>query len=513
MKRNSKKAKKLRKLILVCVLSAILLTVSTYAWFIGLQTVTVKPFEINIATTDGLALSLDGLEWSTDLDVTTANQYDGHTNQWLTETKDDTDEPLSKGLIPVSSVGDVDVKSSRMKLYEKGSLTAKDGGYRLLTSQVKNCTDEDGEVYATEADGYVAFDLFIRNMSGEAYYSDNNVLNEEAIYLTYDSDVTVGTSGVENTGIENSVRVAFAQIGRVQNKQYTEADVSKVTGITCTDDEANGVTGICRLAQIWEPNDTDHIDNAISFYNTSCTERTGSATGFTYAAKAEDSGLCGEIESGKAYPTYAISRAIEIDDYVDVYDGASFNKYSTNTVEPANYEAYLTAKAAEDYDPADHKLVAVDTFTETERGIAANTDTPVGAKRNVFMTLAPNSITKVRVYVYIEGQDVDNYDFAQLGKSIQVNFGFTKERYTTDDYTDEPVTIIPGAENTKIVEYTATGDITEVTNAVWTTNDEGKTYFTTLKVNNAFEFKDGNKKMKATYLPDTKTWQIVEDNA
>ena len=49
------------------------------------------------------------------------------------------------------------------------------------------------------------------------------------------------------------------------------------------------------------------------------------------------------------------------------------------------------------------------------------------------MTLAPNSITKVRVYVWIEGQDVDNYDFAALGHSIKVNFGFTKERITTGE--------------------------------------------------------------------------------
>jgi hypothetical protein len=56
-----------------------------------------------------------------------------------------------------------------------------------------------------------------------------------------------------------------------------------------------------------------------------------------------------------------------------------------------------------------------------------------GTSRPTFMTLAPNSITKVRVYIWIEGQDIDNYDFASLGKKISVNFGFTKERYTEDD--------------------------------------------------------------------------------
>ena len=48
------------------------------------------------------------------------------------------------------------------------------------------------------------------------------------------------------------------------------------------------------------------------------------------------------------------------------------------------------------------------------------------------MSLAPNSITKVRVYIWLEGQDLDNYDFAQLGKKVKINFGFTKERFTED---------------------------------------------------------------------------------
>jgi len=57
------------------------------------------------------------------------------------------------------------------------------------------------------------------------------------------------------------------------------------------------------------------------------------------------------------------------------------------------------------------------------------------------MTLAPNSITKVRVYIWLEGQDIDNYNFSQLGKTISINFGFTKERFldTDVDY-DEPMT-------------------------------------------------------------------------
>ena len=61
------------------------------------------------------------------------------------------------------------------------------------------------------------------------------------------------------------------------------------------------------------------------------------------------------------------------------------------------------------------------------------------------MTLAPNSITKLRVYIFIEGQDVDNYDFASLGKKISVKFGFTKERFLGEDinYDDNGTATLP----------------------------------------------------------------------
>ena len=373
-------------------------------------------------------------------------------------------------LKPISTAGKINADHSRLVIYEKSSLTTSQGGYRLMSKILNNTTRTDGK----EADGYVVFDLFVKNLSGEAYYPTQNVDNEEAIYLTPESQVTVGTSGTKDTGIENSVRVAFAQIGRVES----DKDASVVTGITCA--TAGDVTGICAAkdAQIWEPNDTAHVANAISWYNTSCEKRTGDDV----TESDSYSGACEAIVNGTHYPTYVVSAEIDEEDNVDVYDGLKYN----------TYEATKTAGL----------LTDVDTLTDTEKMYT-------GTARPTFMTLAPNSITKIRVYVYIEGQDVDNYDFAQLGKSIQVNFGFTKERYTTDDYDDEPVTIIPGAENTQIVDYPATGEVTEVTNALW---DATSKKFTTLKSYNAFEFKEGEQKMKATYLPET-GWQFAQDNS
>src|SRR5574344_2582027 len=205
---DSKRNKKIRKLVILCALCAVVLTVSTYAWFIGMKTVKVNSFDVDIATTEGLFLSMNGSDWYYNLDAADKTKaYTGNTNTWA-------DQGGNPGLIPLSSVGDVDGSVSTLKLYEKGSLTTTKGGYRLLTSRVNNYTDNSGTI--SQGEGYVAFDLFIKNLSGTEYYPTNEPLNEEAIYLTTNSSVVVNsTNGKANTGIENSVRVAFTQIGRV----------------------------------------------------------------------------------------------------------------------------------------------------------------------------------------------------------------------------------------------------------------------------------------------------------
>jgi len=391
-KRNKKHIKRARRMILACLLTAIILGAGTYAWFIGMKTVNVSSFDVQIAAIDGLSLSLDGATWA---DTVTINQ----SNYSTVNTSNNTNSWGGSGLYPMSSVGIIDTTSSRLIMYEKGSFTTTPGGYRVMASQVTNTVSGN-----PEQDGYVAFDLFIKNLSGHEYYAEQNVLNEEAIYLTPDSKVTVASNGgVVGTGIENSVRVGFAQIGRVIATTTTQ---STITGITCA--TGSGVTGICasRPAQIWEPNDKNHVQNAITWYATSCKKRI--AADLTQAESFN--GACKTLEDGNYVQTNAISGVIDYTDRVDVYDGSDYNGYT----------ASISAT------PATGKLYAYDYFTDTEKSLT-------GVQRPTFITLAPNSITKVRIYIWIEGQDVDNYDFASLGKKISVAFGFTKERFFDED--------------------------------------------------------------------------------
>lgn len=382
LKEKKEKLKNPRKLLVICLFTAIILSVSTYAWFIGMQTVNITSFNVDISMSDSLLLSLDGENWTTEVainqDMIQEISYEEHTNRW------------SK-LIPISTIGQMDQSKSRMILYERTSFTATPGGYRLMANRINNTG-------FTEKDGYIAFDLFVRNFSGNEYITGLNKDDEEGIYLNKSSEVVVSSNGVPGTGIENSVRIAFSQIGRVSGV-ITNTEI--IRGISCNPAADSEITGICRTDNIWEPNSTKHESNAINWYNTSCLSRTAA----NLTLHSSYNGPCGTVLNGRYYPTYAVASKITSANRVDIYDGAEYNGY-TNTSSSLLYKyPYFT-------DEMKNKQ---------------------GTSRPEFMTLAPNSITKVRIYIYIEGQDIDNYEYAQVGKKIGIKFGFTKQRFENED--------------------------------------------------------------------------------
>ena len=172
-------------------------------------------------------------------------------------------------------------------------------------------------------------------------------------------------------------------------------------------------------------------------------------------------------------------------------DGAEYNTYTDTIAEAADVEG--AGKTAP------NKLYGVDTFTDSEKNLK-------GTARPYFMYLAPNSITKVRVYIWIEGQDIDNYDFAQLGRQISVNFGFTKERFTEDDVNyDGPSTDV----TPHVVEYHNTDTVTTISNSSVYFVDALDQFIIPVDVTDNFTFNDGAAQKTATYDAGQKTWSIA----
>lgn len=394
--RNKSKRRKNRKiawLFSLTGITAIILIVETYAWFIGTGSVYANEFQIGVSAGENLLLSLDGATWDDTIDISEAaiaakgadsdgKSYEGNTNHWAGQN----------GLVPVSTDGAVTPEVGRLKLYGKSSITATPGGFRLISTQIDNYNES-----ATEKDGYVAFDMFIKNGSGTDYIPEYNELDDEAIYLTKDSSVEAIPSGEKNYGLANSVRVAFVQVGRVAS---TTQDTSTITSISCAEDISTN-TPLCEDTKttIWEPNDTKHDSNLVSYFTRVCKQKQlvtpegGGTAEIKYGTEP-----CAEVKDGTATNTYVVNKNITSSDSVDVYDG--LNGFTVGT---------------------DYKLTLLDTFTDTEK-------VGVDSERPAFFKLAANSITKIRVYIYLEGQDVDNYDLASLGETIKIKFGFTKDQ-------------------------------------------------------------------------------------
>ena len=390
--RNQKrKIRKISFLIVSIVITTIILITETYAWFVGLSDVSVSDMTINISSIDGLELSLDAVTWTTSSStlsisesaITTniSSSYSGNKNKWVSTS-------TGAGLIPISSSGTIQTPSGRLEIYGKSSMNSTGGGYNIVATKITNTTNE--------AEGYVAFDLFIRNGKNGTYDATNYTdAMGEAIYLTTSSSAAVSSAGAAtDNGVANSIRVAFVRVGMVSSS----ATAATAQGINCNTTPPTGVTPMCSFtgAIIWEPNDKSHNANLISNFNTKfCVKRTGESS---YSGSCtpqawnpvdnSTDGSAAALANNKYYKTYTVNKNIAGANAVGIYDGLNgFND----------------------------KI--------------GNTKNLTGDARPILFNLAAYSITKVRVYIYLEGQDVDNYDLITKGKSIDIDFGFTKDKY------------------------------------------------------------------------------------
>ena len=133
---TAKRNRRTRNLVMVTSLSAVVLIASTYAWFTGLQSVSVEPFTVEISSADSLELSLNGEQWSDTLTLTKDNilntgelgadkvaqkAYKTNTNNWpINQAPGTSDEDGKRfGLVPISTIGAMNNATSRMIMFEK----------------------------------------------------------------------------------------------------------------------------------------------------------------------------------------------------------------------------------------------------------------------------------------------------------------------------------------------------------------------------------------------------------
>ena len=380
-----KKQRKIFLLFIAILITGTILVIETYAWFIGTSTVQTNEFNITVSSTIGLELSIDAdpNHWQANSitinPATIESVFSNNNNKVPTE-----------GLIPLSSNGLIDSTGSGLAFYEKTSLSASYGGYRLISNRINN-------TMANELDGYFVFDLYIRNGTGQTYNSEFNEGGAEDVYLTPESNaVSVANGNAATThGVANSLRVGFFEIGRIKADGYSAATARS---ITCAG--GTGITSVCPTTQnldsrrtytwnIWEPNHDVHTSELVNYFNRICKKRNNSDGTYTTTA-------CDTLTTTSNVPTYAINSAVGASDNVDIYDGIN--------------------------ERTSPKLTQMVTYKTSDA-------TNLTSSKPTLIRLAGNSITKVRVYIWLEGQDVDNYDLISNDASVRINFGLTKDKF------------------------------------------------------------------------------------
>ena len=360
---SSKKAKSKKKqfelpkfknrskvLFFVVLFAATLLVISTYAWFSASLNVKVHFVNMKVSTDTGLFISLDGVNFDSEIEVSRESilndvtaLYPNHTNQWA-----------SGGLWTVSTIGIADSNSDKFSIfygtvnkYRRG----ENKGKQYLTT-TKIIEDKPGEF-----ESFVAFDIFLKNVSGSPN-SDNLYLAEDT-FVTLDDEVDDETRE-KMSGIMNSVRIGIVRIGDTN----LNATVNEIQNIQCNNN--------C-MSLIYEPYSTNHTEKSIidaEAYNVT-------------------------IADGQYYPTYATY----------------------------NEGAYLDHRSCY-YDSG--VAINTDYFTLQETLVDADLEEPIFQ--------IPNGITKCRIYIWLEGQDIDSLETHSKGAPIDVSIDFIKDLAGYDEF-------------------------------------------------------------------------------
>lgn len=210
------KKKALLPAIAMVLASVIALSGVTYAWFTTSNEATVGTLDVNVATANGIQVSLDGVSWRSTLsgeDIIDAikeglSNYRNAVNQYPTTE-----------IAPVSSAGDV----------VNGKLQMFFGQYNEAGGLDSIREEESGR---TDGGNFIAFDLFVKSSMDQ---NMSMIIGQTASYV-------VGTDvfgGSESAATETAVRVAFLPMGDAADAPSAQA----LTG--------DGTV------YIWEPNASD----------------------------------------------------------------------------------------------------------------------------------------------------------------------------------------------------------------------------------------------------------------
>ena len=371
----------LRRLILLVTFTGIMLIASTYAWFSVQNNVTIGGLTGTVNVPQGLEISLNALDWSHEIDF---SQFE---DQTVLKTQYGTTEHniIPTEMLPVSTTGKDGIGKTDITMY-KGT----NYGGAELEDVVADVIDAENNKYP----GYYAIDLFLRNVSGK------NAEAYETLQLNTESFVNVINDA---SGLQNTVRVGFA----LYNAEET-------IDILASQEEILEATegAIIENVAIWEPNAYDHVDYVVK-NNNEITWTNEDKLGYL------SDQTTGKYKGTEKIPTYALkaeATAITGGNVLEnIYDWSGTNSTYLDkqiTLQTDHKAGYYIKGGVKN-------LLSVNT---PETALYTN-----GATGEVVTFKIPkDEVCKVRMYIWLEGQDVDCINYASHGQGIELDIGLTK---------------------------------------------------------------------------------------
>lgn len=373
--------------------AVISLTSVTYAWFTYGNEAKVEQITVNVESAGGLQMSIaknNAFNWSSSINV---NEVIG-----------------APTLTPVSTNGSV--TTGKLDFFTAQYDDVKDKIYDVTAVTVQQ---EQGETISN----YIAFDLYFRNAEG----------NDKVVDLT-------GTEVKAITGASNlATRIAFVQ--------DTTTKSTAAVGVTPWD----GNTGTASI--IYEPNADKHTEDGKTDY---ALYNGGTNTGaFTYKplVKASTTGVYYDRYTGESYTLQQRTTEEQLNstDYFVLDTGADFKVSPWNkdkdyiemlgsdaaTEKANNRDAKFYTKDSEgnyalfegaEFVPTNkyYLLSKVDVYKKAAGDVIGSVTTNADAE-GTFITLDAYAITKVTVFIWIEGQDADCTNFVS-GQPFSVDLVF-----------------------------------------------------------------------------------------
>lgn len=378
MGRRSRKSKRrMNSLFMTLVLTAVMLIMSTYAWFSANRQVEITGITAKVRAAEGLQISLDGISWDTSVAISK--------DTLVALTSAVNNVAWADKLEPVSTDGTTSSSDGELNFYY-GEVSA-DGSVlkdvkttkSVSTTAIGGATGDTGPT-----NKYIAFDIYLKNSSSKAL-DDLQLANGSFIAITKDESKG---KGQDNTGLEYSVRAAL--------ELYTET-------ATFTDSQAtvNGLDFGSPVVSIWEPNYDQHIGEIVRLDG-----RIDAATQAFNTMAMNSSSVGKNIQgvNGDGTEGHGVGDALSV----------TLDADGNVKPEPAGVSGtYMTIP---------YTIQTGGTVSGGEKQLYNVT----GVGDDYKIKLPGNAISKARIYIWLEGQDPDCQDTASTGKSFDLQINLSK---------------------------------------------------------------------------------------